>query len=130
MSANRIAKDDYRVSADLVIEKGTWIKVPIYGIHRDPDIYKQPEVFDPDRFSGAEVKKRHPMSWLPFGDGPRSCIALRFAMMEMQIALVVLLSSFEVSTCSKTVELITIHPKRALITPDRGTYLRLRPIYE
>lgn len=127
---NRIAKNDYHVSADLVIEKGTWIKVPIYGIHRDADIYQQPEEFDPNRFSSDEIKKRHSMSWLPFGDGPRSCIAIRFAMLEMQIALIVLLSSFEFSACSKTVASITFHPKHALLSPDRGIYLKLRPIYE
>ena len=59
---------------DQVIEKGTWIKVPVHAIHQDPTYYPEPEKFDPERFDSAEVKKRHPMTWLPFGDGPRGCI--------------------------------------------------------
>ena len=48
--------------------------VPVYGIHRDPDIYFNPEIFDPERFTEENVKERHISHYLPFGAGPRNCI--------------------------------------------------------
>lgn len=56
------------------IPKGQKVWIPVYAIHRDASIYPKPEVFDPERFSDDAVQSRHPMSYLPFGDGPRNCI--------------------------------------------------------
>lgn len=68
-TVNRIAKNDYPIpGSDHVIEKGMWIKIPLLGIHHDPEYYPDPENFDPDRFSNENIKNRHPMTWLPFGN--------------------------------------------------------------
>lgn len=58
----------------LDIPKNLKIFIPIFGIHRDPDIYPKPDVFDPERFNDEAIQTRHPMHYLPFGDGPRNCI--------------------------------------------------------
>ncbi|KOX80849.1 putative cytochrome P450 6a23 [Melipona quadrifasciata] len=59
----------------ITIPKGTKIWIPVYGFHHDPNIYPDPEKFDPERFNDDVVAARHPMCFLPFGDGPRNCIA-------------------------------------------------------
>lgn len=53
--------------SDLVIEKGIPILIPIHAIHHDSRYYYDPELFNPDRFSPEEVKKRPQFTFLPFG---------------------------------------------------------------
>ena len=50
------------------------VYIPAFAIHRDPKIYPDPEVFDPERFNEENINSRHSSLFLPFGDGPRNCI--------------------------------------------------------
>lgn len=64
----RICTKDYEVpGTNYVIEKGMNLMLPMHAIHNDPEYFPDPDVFDPDRFTPEEVRKRHPFSFLPFG---------------------------------------------------------------
>lgn len=56
---------------DIVIEKGTAIYISLYGMHEDPRWFKNPEVYDPSRFS---EDSKIPDAYIPFGIGPRMCV--------------------------------------------------------
>ncbi len=73
--------DGYRVAA------GTVLLFGIYAVQRDPQLWKDPLVFDPDRFRPEAVKRLNRWQYLPFGAGPRSCIGDHFAMLEATLAL-------------------------------------------
>lgn len=77
------------------IPKGISVFMSIYELHRNPNIWKNPLVFDPENFSPENVKKRPKFNYLPFGAGPRLCIGLQFAMMEMQLILAALVKRFD-----------------------------------
>lgn len=68
----RKSSRDYNVpNSKLIIPKDSLTMIPVYAIHNDPEYYPNPEVFDPERFSEENKQKRHPMAFIPFGDGPR-----------------------------------------------------------
>ena len=66
------------------VPPGTLVMMSPFVTHRRPDIWEDPLSFDPERFLDTEAE-RHPFSFYPFSGGGRSCIGMRFAMMEMQI---------------------------------------------
>jgi cytochrome P450 family 135 len=63
------------------LEPGTVIAVNLYVLHRRPDLWPDPNRFRPERFLEQPPAK---YTWLPFGEGERSCIASRFAITEMR----------------------------------------------
>lgn len=66
---------------------GVTVLVSIYGLHRRPDLWPEPERFDPERFTEEAEEARPRGCHLPFGDGPRVCIGNHFALMEAQLVL-------------------------------------------
>lgn len=58
----------------LVVEEGTLVWVSMLGLHKDAKYFPDPEKFDPERFNEEQKSKRPSFVYLPFGEGPRSCI--------------------------------------------------------
>jgi cytochrome P450 len=56
-----------------------------YTLHRNPELYPDPERFDPERFRPENEKKLPRGAYLPFSAGPHVCIGAQFAMMEMHL---------------------------------------------
>jgi cytochrome P450 family 6 len=99
----RNSSKDYKIpGTDQVIPQGKTIMIPVYGIHHDANIYPDPEKFDPERFSPEEVQKRHPCAFLPFGEGPKNCIGLRFAYLQSKLGLVKVLMNYKWTLDAKT----------------------------
>ena len=78
-----------------VIPRGDSIIVGIGQIHRDPDLFPEPERFDPGRFMGT---KPPAAAWIPFGGGTRRCVGAAFANMEMDVVLRTVLRHFTIET--------------------------------
>lgn len=102
--------------------------IPVYAIHRDPKLYPNPEQFDPDRFTPDQVKTRHPMAFIPFGEGPRNCIGMRFAQVQMKLGLASLLCNFRFSLSPRTKVPFQLQPKELFNIVDGGLWLRAEKI--
>jgi len=91
----------------MVFPKGTSLSSSMFLIHRDPELWPEPEKFDPERFSKDNCADRHTFAFLPFSAGPRICIGKNFFYMESKILLVTMLRSlkFEVDTSKEAARL-------------------------
>nr|ANS06310.1 cytochrome P450 [Agasicles hygrophila] len=99
----RVCSKDFKVpNSDLVIYKGQSVRIPAYCIHRDPEYYPNPEVFDPERFSEENKDKISPLAYLPFGGGPRTCFGARFGKVQTKVGLCSILKNHEVTLNNKT----------------------------
>jgi len=75
-AVDRVCVRPYTLKSNppMEIHPGEVLFVPIIGLHRDPKYYPDPERFDPERFSDENKHNINPLTYLPFGIGPRSCI--------------------------------------------------------
>jgi cytochrome P450 len=85
LMTRRALKDDWL--GEYFVPAGTEVYIAPYLIQRNPEIWSEPDRFDPDRFGAANSAGRHPMAMIPFSAGPRKCIGESLARLEMQIHL-------------------------------------------
>jgi cytochrome P450 len=76
------------------IKAGQMVAVSMYNIHHNPDVWENPEVFDPERFSTENSQKRHQLAWMPFGAGQRMCLGRDFAMMEGALVMAIMMQRY------------------------------------
>ena len=108
---DRVALQDEQVG-DFYFQKGTMIGVSIYEMHRYEAYWKNPQQYQPERFSEANKKEISPY-YMPFGAGPRLCIGNNFAMFEMQLVVNAILSRYTMEAKTLSIEvnpLITLKP--------------------
>jgi cytochrome P450 len=89
------------------IPKGVSIYNFLYALHRDPEVFPDPEEFRPERFLDEDLsQKRHPYAYAPFALGPRNCIGQKFALLSMKIILAHILRRFQVKSLDTPQNLI------------------------
>ncbi|CAG9810918.1 unnamed protein product [Chironomus riparius] len=127
VSVRRVVTRDYKVpNTDIVLEKGTVVQIPVYAIHQDPEIYPEPEKWDPERFSPENVEKRHKFAFLAFGEGPRMCIGKRLGVFILKTVLAKFLMSYEFNLdTNKTTVPIKHCIKKLFLTPSDGIHINV-----
>jgi cytochrome P450 len=76
------------------IEAGSVLMVSPYVTHRHPDLWPNPEAFDPRRFLDR-ASTRHPFAYFPFGGGRRQCIGAGFAMLEAVVIAAMIVARYD-----------------------------------
>ncbi|HSM04327.1 MAG TPA: cytochrome P450 [Longimicrobiales bacterium] len=112
---DRVAVDPDRIG-DIRVPAGLMVLTYLYGLHRNPDVWSDPEAFDPDRFLREEAKGRSPFAYLPFGGGRRKCIGSNMAMVQMLLVLAGLVRRYRIERVGT--EPVDIRP--AMILHPRG----------
>ncbi|KAM5162029.1 cytochrome P450 4A11-like isoform 2-T2 [Callospermophilus lateralis] len=105
------------------LPKGFMVTLSIYGLHHNPKVWPNPEVFDPSRF--APGSSRHSHSFLPFSGGSRNCIGKQFAMNELKVAVALTLLRFELLPDPTRVPVPMVLP---VMKSKNGIHLHLRKL--
>ncbi len=102
------------------IQAGDTVVIPIYSLHRSRRLWKDPDAFRPDRFA---PRNKHPRyKFIPFGDGPRVCIGMSFALQEAVIILATLLARYRFTLVPGKVPV----PRLILtLRPEGGVHLNI-----
>jgi cytochrome P450 len=111
------------VLAGYAIPAGATIAISIYVVHRLPRYWTNPQGFDPWRFSPERSAGRPQYAYFPFGGGPRRCVGMRFALVQMQLMLAAIVQRFELDLQPGP----PIAPRARLnFSPSRDIVVKLR----
>ncbi|NXN94593.1 CP3AO protein, partial [Rhinopomastus cyanomelas] len=121
----RVCKKTVEING-VTIPKGMVVVIPAYVLHRDPAYWPEPEEFRPERFSKENRESVDPYTFLPFGAGPRNCIGMRFALLVVKVAVVVLLQNFSFRTCRDTPIPLVLDTK-GFMQPKQPIVLKMVP---
>ncbi|XP_026765187.1 cytochrome P450 4g15 [Galleria mellonella] len=91
-----LKQDITLASCNKKIPAGATVVVATYKLHRRPDIYPNPNKFNPDNFLPERSADRHYYAFVPFSAGPRSCVGRKYAMLKLKIILATILRNFRV----------------------------------
>ena len=82
------------------IPDGSWVEVSPWAVHHAPTVWADPDLFDPRRFDvpPGQHPGGHRNAWFPFGAGPRTCIGMQIAMLEIQLVTAIIAQAFTITT--------------------------------
>lgn len=100
------------------IPRNTWVITPFRAIHRNPELFPDPDAFRPERF----LEQSPPMfGWVPFGGGPHKCLGMHFATLELTVVMHELLRRVELRAADPRDEKVMV--RSITLVPKHGTRL-------
>jgi cytochrome P450 len=103
------------------VPRGHTIIVSISKLHADPELFPDPDRFDPQRYVGTKPPS---FAWLAYGGGSRRCVGAAFANMEMDVVLRTVLRHFTIETTNAPGE--KLHSRGVAYTPKDGGKIVVR----
>ncbi len=101
------------------IPKDTVVVMSPFATHRRPDLWPDPETFDPERFTPENAARQLPHQFVPFLEGPRACIGRHLAMWELQAGVAMIADKFRLRLTDDApidpISLISLRPSRPVI---------------
>ncbi|KAJ1564018.1 hypothetical protein HK405_016069, partial [Cladochytrium tenue] len=104
-----------------LLEENEVVFVALYNLHRDPDVWSDPESFKPERFLDGEFEKLPPNCYKPFGAGERACIGRAFAMQEAILVTAMILQRFDIELSNPS---LPLRIKETLTIKPEGVFMR------
>lgn len=103
----------------LTVRRGTMVMVSPWIMHRHRQLWRNPDHFDPERFSPGREHELVSGAYLPFGLGPRVCAGASFATIEGSLIIARLIRRYDFGTIDATrvrpVARLTTRPARQIM---------------
>ena len=94
--------EDFEIEPGLIIPKDTKMLINIFALHRQPTVWgDDANEFKPERFLPENSEGRNPFAYIPFSSGPRICIAFKYSVISLKIAMIQLLLHYKFTTSMK-----------------------------
>jgi sterol 14-demethylase len=90
----RVAKQDF-VYKNYFIAKGSWVLISPTVSHRLPDVFRDPDQFDPDRYAPPREEDKRDFAYIAFGGGRHKCLGNAFAILQIKAILAMLLGQYD-----------------------------------
>ncbi|KAA1260073.1 Pentalenene oxygenase [Rubripirellula obstinata] len=120
---NRNAMTDVTLGG-ATLPMGSMVVFSRYSLHRHEQFWENPDSFNPNRFDPENMENnRSTYATVPFGGGPRICIGIHFAMMELTVAVSSIAKRFEVIIDESNRHRMAAH---LTMTPKHGLRVRLK----
>uniref|UniRef100_A0A224XNE3 Putative cytochrome n=1 Tax=Panstrongylus lignarius TaxID=156445 RepID=A0A224XNE3_9HEMI len=119
----RSCTKQYTFPNGVAIEPGQSLTISVTTLHNDPTNFPEPKVYRPERFDPDQTIPA--CAYLPFGNGPRMCIAMRFAMLEMKYCIANLLQNYTFSLSPKTNQPMILSTTNLLTAPKEKLYFNI-----
>ncbi|CAD6240106.1 GSCOCT00002505001.2-RA-CDS [Cotesia congregata] len=107
------------------LKPGDEVLISVSGIHRDPEIWENPDEFNPDRFAKDSPEKKRKFAFLAFGEGPRICPGMRMGFLQIKAAIATILKNYVIKPSTKMVEPVQVDPRYFLTAVVGGFWVQL-----
>ena len=105
-------------------KKGMGVLIPTWSLHHDEKYWDDAEEFRPERFLPGNKESIDPFTYMPFGQGPRNCVGMRFALLEIKLVLARLLKEFRIQRAAELHVPLKFTIKQ-LYAPDEPVYIKI-----
>ncbi|EDV31778.2 uncharacterized protein Dana_GF14381 [Drosophila ananassae] len=109
LAARKVVTEEYEFvnknGVKVKVYPGEVVIVPVSSLQKDPQYFEEPDKFKPERFlesNGGSKKYRDQGIYFGFGDGPRICPGMKFALTQLKSAMVEIVRNFDFKVNPKT----------------------------
>ncbi|XP_058794408.1 cytochrome P450 6g1-like [Phymastichus coffea] len=110
------------------MKPGNVVFIPGICLQQDERYWHNPEVFDPERFSPVNQKRYNKYTFLPFGEGPRMCVGMRFGLMLVKQSAASLITKFSIEHSPMTKMPLKIDPNSIMTGYKGGLWGRFKKL--
>uniref|UniRef100_A0A6V7L420 Cytochrome P450 n=1 Tax=Bracon brevicornis TaxID=1563983 RepID=A0A6V7L420_9HYME len=109
----------------VLLRPGDQVYIPVYPLHRNAEFFPKPDEFRPERFIEDPKATLHNSVFMPFGLGPRMCIANRFAILETKVLVFNLVAKCLMKPGKQMILPLELSKKTVAMTAEGGFWLTL-----
>lgn len=126
INLERVCVRDYELpGTGFTVPEGMLVQVPAAQMMQDERFFPNPAAFNPEHFSAEARAARSPYAFLGFGQGPRNCVGMRFALTAVKVAAIKTLARYRVVPSARTVDRLVPDPKLTGTVPIGGVFLKV-----